>query len=70
MVRFIVIVSLLIALATWNFPRFEQWNQHYRSGTSLAQHDPQDCEYGAEKTAIERVAANLDRDKLLKTSCN
>ena len=70
MVRFIVTVSLLMALATWNFPRFQQW-QHDRSGASLAQHHPKDCEYEAEKTAaIEHVAANLDRDNGLKTSCN
>ena len=71
MVRFVVTVSFLIALATWNFPRFQQGNQHDRSGVSLAQHDPHHCEYEAEKIAvIEHVAANLERDNDLKMSCH
>jgi hypothetical protein len=63
MVRFVVTVSLLIALAAWNFPRFQQWNQHNRSVAALAQHDPRDCADEAAKTApIEQIAANPDED--------
>jgi len=70
MIRFVVTVSLLIALATWNFPHFQQQNQHNRSVAALAQHDARDCADEAAKTApIEQIAANLDQDNDPKTSC-
>ena len=69
--RFTVTVSLLIAVAAWNFPQFQQWNQHGRSGVSLSQRNRQDCEYKPEKAvAIDHVATQLDRDNDLTTNCD
>jgi hypothetical protein len=66
MARFAITVLLLLGLALWNLPEFQEMGRHDRNSEALAQIE-QECEYQAQKVAT-RDSRDNDFETLRRCS--